>query len=173
MTRHLTALLFVFTATAGCQQDPTACPAAPERLTYQQITAPTYAENADGSTVIIRPDVLVYDLDRDGIPERLVSEPMTRGNAGVYHRIYRRVDGDQYEYLGGLFFHPLAFRVLEPTDEYPIRVMTYHRSSGSEGTVATFGYRDSAFVVLATEVIHPGDGGTDEGRARYAELFGD
>ena len=32
-------------------------------------------------------------------------------------------------------------------------------------------YRDGKFEILHSETIRPGDGGTDEGRRRYAELF--
>jgi len=141
-------------------------------LTFTQITEPAVLEGDVGKPIYVECKAFVLDLDGDGQPETLVEDPLSRGNAGVDHSVYRQREG-QYEFIGRLFFHRLAIKVLEPTDEYPIRVMRYWRTSGSEGTVDTLGYKDGDFVVIFSETIYPGDGGTDEGRARYAELFGD
>lgn len=157
----------------GCQHThPATSPDSATRplLTYGQIVAPEELER-EGQILHHDRDVFQLDLDGDGRLETLVEHPLTRGNAGAEHSIYRELGG-KYQYIGTVFFHRLALKVLLPTDTYPIRLRRYWRSSGSAGLVHTLGYQDGEFVILFTEVIQPGDGGTEEGRSRYAELFG-
>ena len=172
MTR--TGLILFIVLAAGCQrsQDIAYIDGGPEPLTYETVTRPVWVggdPHAPGSYV--EPYRFELDIDHDGVPELFVQCPLSRGNAGADHTIYRR-SGDRYVFLGDLFFHPRAFRVLEPTEEHAIRVMYYSRHSGTEGTVVTLGHDGERFEVLERETIYPGDGGTALGQARYTELFG-
>lgn len=164
------------TLLAACQYQHSGFESQSPLQTYAEITQ---SENAE----ISKPEdvqptrkyrergVREMDLDHDGINELFVDHPRTLGNAGLNHTIYRR-QGDRYQRVGTLFFHPLAIKVLAPTDEHPIRLIRYWRTNASEGSLDTIGYENGEFIVLSKETIYPGDGGTDEGRARYAELFG-
>ena len=167
-------LLFPVVACTGCQlgHEHSQTSSDPSQwYTYEQITEPAVLED-DGKPLYVERRVSRIDIDLDGKPETVVTDPISGGNAGIDHSIYREHDG-QYELIGTLFFHPLAIRVLEPTDEYPIRVIRYWRSNASEGSLDTLGYKDGQFIILSSETIHPGDGGTDEGRQRYAQVFGE
>jgi hypothetical protein len=110
------------------------------------------------------------DVDGDGIDEWFLGNPATRGNAGLTWLVLQR-RGETWWPMGELFLNPSAVRFLPPADDGSVRLVRYYRYSGSEGSVDTMTYRDGAFVVVASEVIHPGDSGTEEGRRRYEEVF--
>jgi hypothetical protein len=110
------------------------------------------------------------DVDGDGIDEWFLGNPATRGNAGLTWLVLQR-RGETWWPMGELFLHPAAVRFLPPAADGSIRLIRYWRMSGREGNLDTITYRDGEFVVLSSETIYPGDGGTDEGRRRYEETF--
>lgn len=127
-------------------------------------------EQPEGEPASLERDLFELDLDGDGVDELFVDHPYTRSGMGSYYTIFEK-SGDRYRYVAALVLHPGAFRVLPPTDEHPIRVARYLKASGSEGLLETLALLDGEFSVLLSETVHPGDGGTDEGRRRYAEMF--
>jgi hypothetical protein len=111
------------------------------------------------------------DLDGDGVPDLIVSTTAGVGNAGQPHFLFKRIHAG-YVLLGEIFMHPLAYRVLPPTDDGRVRLVMYHRTSASEGHIHWLIHGEDGFSRWHTEQIHPGDGGTDEGRRRYQQHFG-
>ena len=69
--------------------------------------------------------------------------------------------------------HPRALRVLPLAEDGSLRVITFERLSGHEGLIVWWTSEDHEFVALSKERIYPGDSGTEEGRRRYQEVFGE
>jgi hypothetical protein len=107
------------------------------------------------------------DLDGDGTPEIFVACPAEMGNAGGPHYVFRR-RGQMAEFLGELFLHPKAIRVLPGGAEGPPRLLRYVRKGPGEGTLDTLVYQGGQFRVIHSEVVSPL--GKDEQRLK--ELFG-
>ena len=112
-----------------------------------------------------------HDLDRDGTDDLLIATTAGAGNGGSPHLAFKGVEAG-YVLLGDLFMHPRAFRVLAPSEECNARLVIYQRLGGSEGDIVWLVSRNGQFIEERRERIHPGDGGTDEGRQRYEEVFG-
>lgn len=106
------------------------------------------------------------DIDFDGIPELFLSSSMIRGNAGGDHYVFQK-NGRAYTYLGSLFLHPLAFKVLPPEGDRSPRMILYHRSSAAEGTLETVKYDGREFIVVSRETIEP----LGRDRDRYDRIF--
>lgn len=111
------------------------------------------------------------DLDHDGTPELFLALQSFYGQAGCPHFVFKE-DGCGYVLLGQLLMHPRGVRVLPLGEDGKLRIVTYRRLGGSQGDILWMTSRDGQFVVLRQERIHPGDSGTEEGRARLAEVFG-
>ena len=111
------------------------------------------------------------DLDHDGTPELFLALESMYGQAGCPHFVFKQ-DGSRYVLLGQLLMHPRGVRVLPLGEDGKLRIVTYRRLGGSQGDILWMTSRDGQFVVLRQERIHPGDSGTEEGRARLAEVFG-
>ena len=111
------------------------------------------------------------DIDHDGIPELFVTSATTRGNAGASYLVFRRA-GRTYFYIGEIGLHRQAFRILPLGADRRPRVLIYWRHGGGEGTFAVLTNDGRKFRTVSSEVIHPGDSGTDEGRRKYEEAFG-
>lgn len=169
-TRIILGLLIGLTALSGCNDRSAVSETPPE----SQTIADPVAWSKDhwrnyGFTGSLEQQR--YDIDHDGVEELFIAATENRGNGGNNFHVFKMIGGD-YIVLGEVFFHPKAFRVLPLSDEGAIQFVTYHRSSATEGTLAWWTYQNGEFQTTRTETIHPGDGGTDEGRRRYAELFG-
>jgi hypothetical protein len=107
------------------------------------------------------------DIDHDGIPELFVSSTTIQGNAGSDYFIFQK-KGATYSYLGSLFLHPQAFRVLPmETDQKP-RMTLYRRSGAGQGTLVMVKYTGHEFAVIQKETIEP----MGKDRARYEQIFG-
>ena len=111
------------------------------------------------------------DLDHDGTPELFLAWESFHGQAGCPHFVFKQ-DGVRYVLLGELFMHPKGLRILPLGEDGRLRIVTYRRLGGGVGDILWMTSKDGQFVVLQQERIHPGDSGTDEGRARLAEVFG-
>jgi hypothetical protein len=126
--------------------------------------------NSSGQN-IHKPDDLIEfeaDMNHDGIPELFISTISSQGNAGGEYFVFRK-DGDQYSYLGFLFLHPKAFKVLPMEGDQRPKMVLYRRSGCCQGSLITVKYTGTQFVVVSQEIIHP----VDRDRERYRELFGD
>jgi hypothetical protein len=107
------------------------------------------------------------DIDHDGIPELFVSSTKIQGNAGSDYFVFQK-KGETYSYLGSLFLHPQAFRVLPmETDQSP-RMTLYRRSGAGQGTLVMVKYTGHEFAVVQKETIEP----MGKDRARYEQIFG-
>jgi hypothetical protein len=106
------------------------------------------------------------DIDGDGEDELLIGSAVDRGNAGGTHYVFRR-DGPAFRYLGSLFLHPSAFKVLEPAEGGGARLLRYRRLGAGEGLLETVTYRGGAFTVTQSEKVFPQ--GAD--RSKFCGLF--
>jgi len=122
---------------------------------------------------------ILVDLDGDGVEDMLLSgSPDEFGTAGGPWAVHLSRNGD-YQRIGEVLAHPLAIAFepdqarfqTDPKTHRFARIWVYLKSSGSAGS---FGYcrvgKDSVDEIAAIE-LHPGDGGTDLGRAVYEAAF--
>lgn len=101
------------------------------------------------------------------MPELFVSSAAIRGNAGGDYYVFRK-GGNGYHYLGCLFLHPKAFRVLPMESDKQPKMILYWRSGCCEGTLVTVKHTGTEFVILERETIYP----NDRDRERYRQIFG-
>lgn len=122
---------------------------------------------------------IVVDLDGDGTNDMLLSgSPDEFGTMGGPWAVHLNRDRD-YKRIGEVWAHPLAISFepdqarsrTDPKTHRFARIWVYLKASGSAGS---FGYfrvgKDSVDEMTSIE-IHPGDGGTDIGRAVYEAAF--
>jgi hypothetical protein len=112
------------------------------------------------------------DLDHDGVKEWFLGSLSSQGQAGMNYLVLKRV-GENWQPMGEIFLRPGSFRILPLAPDGSIRLLRYWHMSASSAFVDTQTYRDGAFVIINRELIHDGDGGTEEGRRRAQELFAD
>lgn len=166
------AMTIVASAFLGCSEQPSVPPTA-EPSDNQVIVDPQewcrdYWQDLKMSGSL---NERRYDLDHDGVQEVFIEPVGGGGNAGNIYHVFKKKDPG-YILMGDTFFHWRAFRVLPLATDGSIRFVTYHHMSSTEGTLTWWTHQNGEFQVIRTEVIHPGDGGTEEGRRRYAEVFG-
>jgi hypothetical protein len=143
----------------GCSTHPLTTPtAAPVGISDDFLNQWVRVEHAEA------------DLDHDGTAERFIGNPSAGGNAGQPYLVLQR-RGDRWYPMGEIFLNLAAFRVLPAAPDGSIRVARYWRLGGSEGKLDTLTWRGGEFVVIASESIHPGDSGTEQGRLRYAAFL--
>ncbi len=119
------------------------------------------------------------DLDRDGRQDLAVSLPVpTFGQAGGNFVLYVARPEGGYDRVGEVFLSPGAISV-EAVDA-AVKLWTHGRVSGSEGRLGYYVLSDDpsgggAIVLSDFEdlTIHPGDGGTELGRALVSTVFSD
>lgn len=122
----------------------------------------TEAGGAEACTLI----ELERDLDLDGKPELLLGAVEVSGNAGGPY-LFFRATGGSFRYLGSLFLHPQAFKVLPPGPDGRPRVVLYRRLGPDRGKLCTVAYDGRTFLTVEEEEIAPS--GRD--RERYESLF--
>ena len=86
--------------------------------------------------------------------------------------IYLGTRAGRWRYVGSITAHPLAVHVEKSRDGRGIFTV-YLRSSGTAGGLIRYLISERGVKELSSKEIHPGDGGTDEGRAEYAKYFSD
>jgi hypothetical protein len=113
---------------------------------------------------------ITADLDGNGIPDRLMSEP-TRdfGMSGGSWEVFLGKKEGGFVFAGRIYAHPLALRVERLSDS--VRLWVYLRSSGSSGILGYYELKDGRVGDLTKIEISPGDGGTDLGRTLYESVF--
>ena len=111
------------------------------------------------------------DIDHDGIPELFVTSATTRGNAGASWLVFRTAE-HRFAYIGEIGLKRESFRVLPLGADHRPRLLVYWRHGGGEGTLAVLTNDGRAFRTVSSEVIHPDDSGTEEGRRKYEDAFG-
>ena len=94
------------------------------------------------------------DFDRDGTPELFIGSKVARGNAGGTHYVFRK-RGAAYAYLGSLFLHPAAFKVLAPCEGGLPCVARYRRLGADEGLLEILVYKASTFQLKKSEKVRP------------------
>jgi len=109
---------------------------------------------------------LEKDLDLDGKNEWLVAAREQCGNAGCEYLAFAS-GKDGFRYLGLLFLHPKALRVLPADGKNPVRIMVYVRLGASEGLLRTIVHDGAAFRIVAEERIEP----VGKDSRRYDALF--
>jgi hypothetical protein len=75
-----------------------------------------------------------------------------------------------FGYTGKIKF--AAYRAVPPDADQQPRVVTYWQTSASEGNLVLYTLTEKGFKLTSQKTIHPGDGGTDEGRYLYDQFFG-
>jgi hypothetical protein len=116
------------------------------------------------------PETLIQfeaDIDQDGVPELFLSSSEIRGNAGSDYLVFQK-NGETYLYLGSLFLHPRAFKVLPPEADRNPRMILYKRSGSGQGKLVTVKYTGHEFAVVQMETIEPMGKDMD----RYEQTFG-
>ncbi len=106
------------------------------------------------------------DMDHDGLPELFIASPCTYGNAGADFFVFRK-NGNHYRYLGSLFLHPKAFKVLSMDADHLPKVILYRRHGCCQGSLVTVKHTGSGFTVVEEETIFP----QDRDRERYRQIF--
>jgi hypothetical protein len=160
---------------AGDGRAPGAGPECPDSAQAEAIADPRRWALAcfgvsDGETAA-RPGSLAEfeaDLDQDGSPELFIGSEIARGNAGGTHYVFKK-DGGAYRYLGSLFLHPKAFKVLGRGEDGGPRLLRYRRLGAGEGLLETVAYDGRVFAVTRSETVYP----QSRDGARLAALFGE
>ena len=134
-------------------------------------SATQFMDSPDATVGEAKLESFEADIDHDGIPELFISSAAFRGNAGADYIVFRKV-GRTFFYIGDLFLHPKAFRILPLGADHRPRIVTYWRNGGGEGTLAVSTNDGHKFVVVSSEVIRPNDSDTSEGHRKYEEAFG-
>lgn len=113
------------------------------------------------------------DFNYDGVSDVAVSSDRREfGKMGGNFAIYLGIRNGKWRYVGGIDAHPLAVH-LEKLHEGEGILRVYLRSSGSAGGILRYSISLRGVKEIGSKQIHPGDGGTDEGRAEYAKYFDD
>jgi len=123
--------------------------------------------DADPLVRFIADDLGKRSYLQDGTAELLIGSRVARGNAGGIHYVFRK-QGAAYRYLGSLFLHPGAFKVLGRGVDGRPRMVRYRRLGAGEGLLETIVYDGQAFTVERSEkVFLPA-----QEAARPHEIFG-
>jgi hypothetical protein len=113
------------------------------------------------------------DFNHDGVPDVAVSEDWREfGKMGGSFEIYLGTRPGKWRYVGAIAAHPLALH-LEKRRHGEGILTVYLRSSGTAGELIRYSVSERGVKQVSSRVIHPGDGGTDAGRAEYAKYFAD
>jgi len=144
------------------EQNPAALIPDPRR--WIQKCAGEYAPTNPEPTAAL--DEFERDIDLDGIPELFIIPSVALGNAGGPYFVFQKA-GDRYRYLGSLFLHRRAFRILPMDDDQQPKMIVYRRASVSEGELCTIKYTGREFKVIDSETIDP----LGKDRAKYQQLF--
>jgi hypothetical protein len=105
------------------------------------------------------------DLDDDGVCEKLIRNTGSRNTSVL---IFKKSD-DKYLYLGSVWGS--GFRILPNDAKGRIRMLSYASMGGSTGYLKTFTHDGTKFELSDSELITPGDGGTEEGNRIYWSYF--
>lgn len=154
--RRSSALLSVFVllaivlgGVANAEQDPSTVPSAFERYRFRA------------------------DFNGDGIPDVALSSDRSQfGKSGGEFSIYLGTRNGRWRYIGSIDVHPLAVH-LEKLRAGEGILTVYVRSSGAAGQLVRYSITARGVKELSSKQIHPGDGGTESGRAEYARYFDD
>lgn len=119
----------------------------------------------EGGRIVVQERELVPG----GEPALFISNPSNAGTGGNQHMVFvKTLEG--LRYAGSLHFGDC--RAVDPDHGGRPRLVTYWHMSSSEGQLTLWRLGDEDFQWLHTVTIHPGDGGTDEGRAIYSAFLG-
>ena len=111
------------------------------------------------------------DIDHDGVPELFVTTPRLHGTGGGPHLVFQK-RGRFYLYGGHLPGSKHTMRVLPADADGHPQIMTFSGAGGGRGAASVWKWEGRSFEEISSEVIRSGDSGTEEGRRRFAELFG-
>jgi hypothetical protein len=106
------------------------------------------------------------DLDDDGIPELFIGSKVARGNAGSDYYVFKE-QGPVYQFMGALFLHPAAFKVIREDGGNQLKMARYRRLGAEEGLFETLVYNGKAFVLIESEKVFP----QSKDRARLIKMF--
>ena len=113
------------------------------------------------------------DFNCDGIPDIAIScDRREFGKMGGSFGLYLGTRNGKWRYVGSFTAHPLAVNIKRRRDGEGI-LTVYLRSSGTAGGLEHYSVTARGLKELPGKEIHPGDGGTDDGRAEYAKYFDD
>jgi hypothetical protein len=113
------------------------------------------------------------DFNCDGVPDIAVSDDRHEfGKMGGAFAIYLGTRTGKWRYVGSITAHPLALHLEKRRDGEGI-LTVYLRSSGTAGGLIRYSVSERGVKGLSSKEMHPGDGGTDKGRAEYAKYFDD
>ena len=107
------------------------------------------------------------DLDADGVMELFLGSRVANGNAGGLYYVFKPEDSS-YAYLGSLFLHPAAFKILGPDKDGRPMMARYVRQGAGEGLFETLIYDGKAFRKIRSEKVFP----LGKDGPRLAGLFG-
>ena len=121
-----------------------------------------------GDRLIVK---IELDFNNDGITDLVISNTEAWGNAGGDWSVYLgRKDGN-YDDIGYIFFHPLAFRIMPQTDGYS-NLVIYHRMGGGEGDLIEYSISKNGIKELSSRIMRPDTEGESD-NVEYMKLFGD
>ena len=133
--------------------------------------ATQFLDSPDATIEAARLESFEADIDHDGLGELFVTSATTRGNAGAGYLVFRRA-GRKFSYIGEIGLSRQAFRILPLGEDGSVRLLVYWGNGGGEGTLSVLSNDGRRFKTVGSEVIHPGDSGTDEGRKKFEDAFG-
>jgi hypothetical protein len=113
------------------------------------------------------------DFNYDGVADIAISGDRREfGKMGGSFEIYLGSGSRKWRYVGSITAHPLALHCKRRRGHEGI-LTVYLRSSGTAGGLIRYSVSERGVKELSSKEIHPGDGGTDAGRAEYAMYFDD
>ena len=110
------------------------------------------------------------DINFDGLQDMALSDDMsTFGTGGIQLTIFLQTDAGSFKDVGSMFTFPWRISVERLNDEFRIWG-TSHSNAGTSGLYYCELVNDS-LVNCKGVTIHPGDGGTNIGRAIHTAVF--
>jgi len=138
----------------------------------KQWAADNFSDGPNGEKDYWKPEMFQLDIDHDTIPEVFVTTPRLHGNGGGPHLVFRK-HTQGHVYIGQLGGRQHTMRVLPLGSDGLPRIMTFWKNGGGSGTASVWKNDGKRFIRVSSEVIRSGDSGTEEGRKRFDELFGE
>jgi hypothetical protein len=117
-------------------------------------------------------EMFELDINHDDIPEVFVTTPRLHGTGGGPYLVFRK-HTQGHLYIGQLGGRQHNMRVLPLGPDGLPRIMTFWNNGGGSGTASVWKNDGTRFIQVSSEVIRSGDSGTEEGRKRIDELFGE
>ncbi len=138
----------------------------------EQWAADNFGDGPGADKDYWKPELFTLDINHDGTDEVFLTTARLHGTGGGPHLVFKK-HPQGYIYIGQLGGRQHTMRVLPLGSDGLPRIMTFWNHGGGSGTAAIWKNDGKRFIQVSSEIIHSGDSGTEEGRRRFVELFGE